>query len=134
MQPVVSEPSPAQAEDTLAVSDATDVIEVDEARADAIDVAQLDEAVASASEVIAAESMSVSDAEPMPEYTAETSAVPETAPVNTGAVEAPVAAEASSAPSDQIGELLAKSAPEPVAAETISEDSGGAAGTAAAPK
>ena len=120
VQTVVSEPSPAQAEDTLAASDVTDVTEVDEA-------------VASASEAIAAESMSVSDAEPISEYTAETSAVPETAPVNTGAVEAPVVAEASSAPSDQIGELLAEPAPEPVAAETISEDSGGAAGTAAEP-
>ena len=149
VQPVVSEPSPAQAEDTIAASDVT---EVDEARADAMDVAQLDEAVVSASEAITAESMSVSDAEPIAENTVETSAVPETAPVKTGAVEAHVAAEASSAPRDQIGETLAESAPQAIAtatvaahaqevaepapeavtAETLSEDTAGADAMAAA--
>ena len=149
VQPVVSEPSTAQSEDTVAASDVT---EIDAARTEAADVAQIDEAVTSASEAIAAESMSVSAAEPISETTVETSSVPEAAAVKTGAVEAHVAAEPSSAPSDQIGEMLAEfppqaietdavaeraedaaePAPDTVIAETISEDTGGAAAKSAA--
>ena len=129
VQPVVSEPSPAQAEDTVAASD---VIEVDETQADATNVALLDESVASASEAIAVESMSVSDAEPISESTVETSAVLETAPVKTGAAEAQAVTETPPAATDQIGELLAEPAPEPVTVETISEDTGGADAMAAA--
>jgi protein TonB len=117
VQPVVSEPSPAQAEDTVAASDVT---EVDGTRTDVMDVAQVDETGAGAAEAITAESMIVSDAEPVPESTVEPRTA-ETAAIGTEAAEAPALTAAPPAATDQIGELLAESAPTAVATETALE-------------
>jgi periplasmic protein TonB len=110
---------------------ASDVPQADE-NEDTSDGPQVDETEAGATEAIAPESMIASDAEPMAENTVEPGAVLETAPVNTEAAETPAAAEAPPPATDQIGEMLKETAPKAVAVETISEDTGGAAGNATA--
>jgi protein TonB len=87
------------------------------------DVSEVDapEVEAEAAEAITGESMSVSDAEPMPEDTLEPGAAVETADAGTELVGTPPAAETAMAEPDRIGAVLSESPPAAIATETVAE-------------
>jgi periplasmic protein TonB len=120
----------AQAEAAVATSgvatSSVDQIEAPDEAANAADVSadisEVDapEVEAEAADAIAAESMSVSAAEPMHEDTLEPGAAVETADAGAGPV-TPPAAEPAAAEPDQIGAMISESPPQAIATETIAE-------------
>ncbi|MGD9501784.1 MAG: hypothetical protein AB7V40_04775, partial [Methyloceanibacter sp.] len=124
---VQSDPSPVPEDGALAASsvqdgeeppaDMAETAAIDAMQTNAEDVAQVDETEAGATEAIAAESMSVSEAEPMPQHMVEPGAVLETADVQAELA----AAKTPQAAMDQTGTLLAETKPAAIATETIAE-------------
>jgi periplasmic protein TonB len=104
--------------------DAADAAGVDETAASAADVSD-DVAEVDAPEVeadaTAAESMHVSDAEPMTADTLEPGAATETASVDAETAATPPAAETAAAEPDRIGAMLSETPPAVIATKTVAE-------------